>query len=78
MSKARPSRERVLLVLEDEAGAIVPFTVRLRKFLKAAHRAYALRCVWVQDAGEWTFGDELHQGIALDIEASQEGLPKVG
>jgi hypothetical protein len=43
----KTARERFALILEALPDGGVPAVVRLRRFLKAALRGYALRCVSV-------------------------------
>jgi len=45
----KPARERFTITLEVSPGR-VPAVVRLRKFLKLAQRAFALRCVAIEPA----------------------------
>jgi hypothetical protein len=68
----KPIREKVIVVLEDEAGTSVPFACRLRRFLKMALRSYGTRCKWVQDGAAWRFGDEIEQAEPIDIDKQGE------
>lgn len=61
-----PERELVLIVLEAE-GDGPDIAIRLRRALKGLLRQHGLRCRWIQDAPNWTFGDEIEQTESREI-----------